>query len=1341
MYLQALEISNFKSFKGEITIPLDRGFTAITGPNGSGKSNCGDAIQFVLGPRSNKVIRAQNAKDLIFNGGKNSKPARSCDVTLVFANPLLSSGRRRLPLDQDAVRMTRSVRLSKSNNTITTYFLDGEESSQKTFHRLLGAANARPDGYNIVLQGDVTKLAKMTAKERRKVLDGVAGVTSYDDEIRKADRQKEMVEGYIERIGLLEDEQKVRLKDLTKEKNLALKVQDLVEELKLARIISAQSKLASQNSERKYMVDERVRIDGEATQLEQNVKEGAKTLLILEDKIGVLQRQIEDLMGGDSNGLLAAISQLQIRIATSKDRMSEAEDKDLEDKEELVELVESLQQAQTSLDEFKQELVNASADLKHAESALIEAKNEEVEVQALLESSGNANAELSRALSKAISETETATKALGLAQAEVNRVATQAEMLSEQLSTAQEAAESARLALGESQLDGEQLGADAPDQDRRALGDQLLTTQRSEAKLVEESQAIETRLRETERKLNTAKNELENKSGAKGMAGGAAAIIAARDRGELSGIIGTVAELCQPRDPAHIDALATAIGGGMTSVVVDNDEVAAKAIQWLAQNRAGRATFLPLNKLTQSRAAGKALMVSKKPGVIGFANELLDFDPRIDIAIRFVLRNTLIVDNMSTARMNMGGVRLVTLRGDVTEAGGAMVGGSKRKMTVSFGGNIQGASEVEALSSDVERFHLMADTVNGALTDARRLQTELRVKINALSEGDHAVRFQEWRAEHKQAQTNHNNALGEVAKHEKRLVELKLEGSNKIRGHDQAQQHLAAANEIRSDAQSALEDASPEHLKDRLHAAEVKRVEAESLKVQAEISLNGDSSHQTLLRSRVDELNQRIVLLNGNAITRSERIDTLQAGVATDSIELKSKEDERFQFLEENQGLEEERLELIEERTSLHVHLQQKATDARSRRVMVEEMGRALGLKDESIRETMQEMAESNIEPAAEDATLPSVGDAERNERTLQRKLDSHGPVNMLAIEQFDACEARLSEMKGDFKTLQDRRKHLIDVTEKLESQRKERLLKVLVKVNENFKVAYKSLSDGGRGELFLENKDEPFKGGLELWAQPRGKSAKVTRHQLSGGEQSMAALALIFAIQDYDPSPFYYFDEVDQNLDGYNAERIALMCRERSKRAQFIMVTLRKVSLRLADHHIGITHGGDGCSRRIVDFDRDKAIALGERALAEAEKDNAQNHSRIEEASAASHEMPEVPEPLATPGSLGGLLNHMPVHEETVQAEVQAEVQEEVQETVQAEVQEDAESSLGLTALSERTADMTEDIEEYAEVSQAIQAIQTVEEQQQQQEQEQEQEQVQQQETEETVNVEDETV
>ena len=286
----------------------------------------------------------------------------------------------------------------------------------------------------------------------------------------------------------------------------------------------------------------------------------------------------------------------------------------------------------------------------------------------------------------------------------------------------------------------------------------------------------------------------------------------------------------------------------------------------------------------------------------------------------------------------------------------------------------------------------------------------------------------------------------------------------------------------------------------------------------------------------------------------------------------------------------------------------------------------------------------------------------------------------MLAITQYQDCEEKLNSMKDEFKQLQARRSHLIDITEKLESQRKAKLLKVLDKVNENFKESYKILSDGGRGELYLENPDEPFKGGLELWAKPKGKSSKVNRLQLSGGEQSMAALALIFAIQDYDPSPFYYFDEVDQNLDAINAERIAEMCRERSKKAQFLMVTLRKVSLRLADHHIGITHGGDGCSRRIVDFDRERAIKLSE---IESAKDNPLDERisaiALEKQQDAQADMPTVPEPLPPPKSLGGLLNF---------------------------TEEIAEEETTISGLMERASETSEDIQERREVSDAISSI-----------------------------------
>tara|TARA_S200000501_G_scaffold122342_1_gene115219 strand:+ start:15795 stop:19688 length:3894 start_codon:yes stop_codon:yes gene_type:complete len=1275
MYLKEIEISNFKSFKGEVTIPLDRGFTAITGPNGSGKSNCGDAIQFVLGPRSNKTIRAQNSKDLIFNGGKNSKPARSCEVTLIFANPVLSSKRRRLPIDSDEVRMTRKIRLTKSNNVVTQYLLDGEESSQKSFHRILGAANARPDGYNIVLQGDVTSLAKMTSKERRKVLDSVAGVTSYDEEIRKADKQKENVEAYIERIGLLEEEQKVRLKELRKEKDIAVKAKDLADELNQARTTAYQSNYASQLAEKEYQLSEQSRYLEEANELESEVREGAKSLLALEDRIGVLQKQIEELMGGDSNGLNTQIFDLHLKIDGNKDKIGDMTSKISENQAELENLIIQLEEASSAEKEFSESLDSAKQDLEAAHAALKEAQLEEQEITNIMESSNDESAELSRNLSKAIKQLEDARNKLSEVQSEVDRTAAQAEIISEQLSQAQNESEEARLTLGELELKGQELSGNSPEKDRNKLSKQLIDAQNAEQKLVEESQIIETKLRETERKLERTRAEMETSSGSKGMAGGAAAVISARDRGELKGIIGSIAELCAPIDDSHESALATAIGGAMTSLVVENDEVAAQAIRWLAENRAGRATFLPLNKLTSTRAAGKALMVSNKPGVIGFAHELLDYDPKIDTVIRFVLRNTLIVDSMSTARAHMGGIRLVTLRGDVTEAGGAMIGGSKRKMSVSFGGRIKGASEVEKLSGEVEKFRLMSDTVSAALVEARRQQQIIRVNINQLSDGEDAVRLQEWRAELKQAKTNHNKSLGAVAEIEKKLSELESLARSNLEDLDSSQNQVEIMEAHCESAREAVELASPSHLKDRMHSAQMKRLDAEGLKSKAETALESGSTHRELLSQRVSDTQTRIDSLDASISKDKVLIEELKSAVETDSIELKEKQEELSEFLEENKGLEDERLELVDERGSLRTSLTQKATDAQSRKRMSDEVGRSLITKETALVELLQEMKLAGIEPAESNKTLPSVGESEKKVRSLERRMEAYGPVNMLAIEQFESCEARLNDMKDDFKILQKRRNSLIDVTEKLETQRKDRLVKVLEQVNENFKVSYNVLSDGGKGELYLENPDDPFKGGLELWAKPKGKSSKVSRLQLSGGEQSMAALALIFAIQDYDPSPFYYFDEVDQNLDGTNAERIAEMCRQRSKKAQFIMVTLRKVSLRLADHHIGITHGGDGCSRRIVDFDRERAIKLGAEAEKEAEKIASMNALRRDEAEKVEFEMPEVPEPLSPPGSLGGLLNHI----------------------------EKSQEDSSMIGLGERTAELTEDIEEMQDLRQAV--------------------------------------
>lgn len=1278
MFLKALEMENFKSFRGEVIIPLDRGFSAITGPNGSGKSNCGDAIQFVLGPKSTRTIRAQNTKQLIFNGAEGYKPARGCTVTLVFGNPVLSNGRRRLPIENDEVRMTRLIRLTASDNVVSTYLLDGEESSQKSFHRLLNAANARPDGYNIVLQGDVTGLARMTPIERRKVLDGVAGVTSYDDEIRKAKKQKDSVDSYLERIGMLQDEQQTRLKELEQERKVAMKAQSITDELTTSRSQRYQAMFASLGMELEHQISEQLRYQEEATILEEQVKAGSKKLVELDDRIGEIQKQIDALLGEEGDGLSKEIHDLRVQIDRDKDRIEDSLQANIEDGREREQVLERYQEAETALNALLEEAKTSQAQMEEAQQMLADAQSEEDTVRQHLEGSGKNHAELNRALSEAILAVENAKKAVAAAQSDVDRTAAQAELVEANLAKAQETAEESRLELEEKEAEFNELSG-GKKIDRSSLTKNILDAERAESRLLEEAGAVERKMTDTERQLRSARAELENKSNSKGMAGGAAAILGARDRGEIKGIIGTIAELCAPIESEHETALATAFGGAMTSVVVDSDEVAAEAIRWLAQRKAGRATFLPLNKLSTSRAGGKAMMVARKPGVIGFAYELLEYDPRIDTAIKFALRNTLIVQNMDIARQNMGGVRLVTMRGDVTEAGGAMVGGSRIRMSVSFGGGIAGAKEVERLSAEIERLRLMSDTVSAALADVRKEQQALRQQINELANEDGAIRRETLRAEVATFKKTHSKNIGEVEALKQDLRRLEGLASTLLESLDEAESKVADADILRSNAQTALEDASPQHLKDRLHECTVKRTQAEGIRSNAEVSLRSISERKHLLTSSVSGEKERLVQIDKAVVERTENVAALEIGLGINQTNLAEKEAERAQFLEENKGLEDERIELVEERASLNSTLVQKGNQARSHRTLSTELERTIQGKRKELYDVEMEMGAIGVQPAEEGIALDSVSDIDRRIRRLERRLEEFGAVNMRAIEQYDAVEQRLEEMEGDFKKLQERKKHLLDVADRLEEQRKVRLIDVLEKVNENFKKVYKSLSNGGRGELYLENKEEPFKGGLELWAQPKGKSSNVTRHQLSGGEQSVAALALIFAIQDYDPSPFYYFDEVDQNLDSVNAECIAKMCRERSKAAQFIMVTLRKVSLQLADHHIGITHGGDGCSRRIIDFDQEQAIALGEQAMKEAESAVAKNAQRAKEEQETLAEMPRVPEALPAPQSLGGLLKHMEADE-------------------------------SISSLAERTAETNEDIEERSTLVEALSEIQSEE-------------------------------
>ena len=1289
LHLKAIEMENFKSFKGEVVIPFEVGFTGITGPNGSGKSNCGDALQFVLGAKSSKSLRAENVGQLIFNGGNRGKAAKNCKVTLVFDNPKDSNGNRRLKVDTDEVLLTRTVRLGRKGNSNSAYYLNERPSTATEFRRLLTGAGARGDGYNIVLQGDVTHLATMTDRARRKVLEDVAGVTSYDDEIRKANRQRDKVEQYLEQITLLEEEINKRIKTLAKEREQAMKYRELQETLETARRTLMHSRHRSRLEEIELVTDERGNYIVRLSEIGEEIEADNKQELSIEDELAEIQRQLNEVLGDDGKKLGDQQRRLEVEVETRKDRISGLKE-DIGDASDEQEVLQAEQvEAEQALTSHEESLDSARDTLKKAEEDLQGAAEAEEDARSALDSGDKVVHELNRAFGKSTETVEktqeVANKAILKAGAETQNV----EFLHQQLADLETALDEARLNRDDLLLQGEELDSNAPEQDRTKLAQELAKIQRQERGLLDDVQRSEEQLRDAEMALVRARGELENRSGSTaGMARAVKAVLNLRDSGEVRGILGSMSELCAPKDSRDEEALAYSMGGGMNSIVVRDDETAAQCISWLRKNKAGRATFLPLNRLQSRRPGGRSVMVSRQPGVVGFASDLLEYDNSIELAVINVVRDTLIVESMDVARRHMGGVRMVTRTGSVVEGSGAMVGGSARANRPQFGGKMAGSSVVEKAEEDVERLSLVAETGRAALAELRQSEHQLRQRINNLANDDHAFEARAWKEDLGRAETSFKDSESKVKVALKNLEQATAKQNKAESASELANNAHQDALQAKTDAATALQEGSPQHLSRRLRDSQEQRNEAERAKLTAKETLSGGENQSILLTSQIKELQRRIDEQQSIVDKATKKISDAESEIETYQEELDTVSEAHSQITEEYRELDDKRIALREERVKLTTRLEQKVRDRDAINKRITDLNLQIHQKKEALRELDAEMAELEIKPASDDAVLPTVQEAEASVRNLERRVGNLGDVNMRAIEQYDEAQERSDNLSTDSKRLREHRQSLISLEDQLETERKDRLTTVMDIVNVNFSRVYQHLQPGGKGELRFENPKKPFEGGLQMWASPPGKKSGLGL--LSGGEKSMAALALIFAIQDYEPSPFYYFDEVDQNLDTFNAENIASLCRLRSEQAQFIMVTLRKVSLQLADHHIGITHAGDGCSRRITDFGRDQAIEVGDAAHQELEaiKKTKDAKKALDELPAVE-EMPKAPEELATPASLGGL-----DIDDLLAANKESELKAE------AEVTEEAEDDDTLSSLADRAEDFREDMEEKLEVA-----------------------------------------
>ena len=1178
MHLRQINMENFKSFGHKVSIPFDGGFTAVTGPNGSGKSNISDAILFVLGPRSAKAIRAGKLSDLIFNGGGTGKPpSKYCWVELVFDN-----ADRLMPIETDEVRLRRLIRMStqKKGEYNSYFYINDRASSLNEFDALLAHARISAEGYNLVQQGDINRITAMSNLERRRILDDIAGITRFDEDIDSANKKRAQAEENMGRIQLVLEEVKRNIAILEKDKDAAAKYKDIQERLALAR-----AQLVHLDVEEARDFVEQTRRKEETCKAD--LEKFTKGLADLKGELGgvveeydAAEAAIAELGGGASKERRAKLEGLTVEIAKADQRAEKAK--------------ESLDEARQLRKQLGGELKKMERDLQAAEKQRQEAGAERDRLTKQLEASRkeldgwrqNAArtdkdvADLQRLAALKAKDLQDAQKERHEIELELDRLSErigQGELLLKELD---EKVKSQDLQAADAQFQIAEIknATSGAKGTLERLQKRMAELKREEKELAEDQVKAEREVTQLAREFGAMRAEAEAQLGIeRGYVRSVTDVLQAKGRGELKGIRGTVAELAKV-DGKYERALETAAGSKMQALVVDDDGAAAAAINHLKKTKSGRAIFLPLNKLRVTRPQGKALMVAKDPDVVGFAIDLVKFDERYEAAMTFTFGETLVVKNLDAARRLMGGVRLVTMDGDLVEAVGAMVGGTPVQSSVKFG--TSGSSPLDQVRARLEEATDRSNKLAEGLKDARAelIKVEDELRLAGGTTGD--------------ARSKLGTLEGARASAQKILAGLKAE-------RDARAKTVAADSKRRGELEKALKA-----LGETLDGLDRQREDAAKKAVKAapkEVALKIHTSEKD-----VSDLSQAATEAKGRADTLETQVGVLRDGLAKAGEEArrmddkaKAAEEEIEEAAEQSEGWRGERESLMavdksslskleaaqSNRDRLYKEKTDLAKDVEGLEVKLETTQELVARLQDEIRtgDTRLIQAEENLKTLEVKVKLPLPprDEVASTVAACEKKMNAMGGVNLRALTDFDGEVARRDAMDSELKDLHDQMEALAQTVEELNKKKKFGLFKVFDAINANFKDIYAELSQGGSAELILENPEEPFQGGLAVRAQPKGK--KVLRiESLSGGEKSLTALSLIFSIQQFQPSPFYLLDEVDMFLDAVNAESVARMVKKNSATAQFVMISLRKVTLGHADHLYGVTMMGKGVSEVI---------------------------------------------------------------------------------------------------------------------------------------------------------------
>lgn len=1178
MKLKKLELYGFKSFAQRTEIVFDEGITGIVGPNGSGKSNIGDAVRWVLGEQSAKTLRGASMSDVIFNGTQKRKPLSYCEVSLVFDND-----DHALAMEAAEVMVTRRV----YRNGESEYYLNRTACRLKDVVDLFRDTGIGKEGYSIIGQGRIDEILSRKSEDRRQVFEEAAGIVKFKARKEEADKKLQRTLENLERVDDILDELTKRLKPLEEQSRnarvyleLSTELKDLDLNLFLIRSDRARARLSELESElltvqtiladtESNLTDKTTRRDetqNRIDQLEEAITRARTELMECAEHVHESQKKL---------------SALQSRRETRSENRQRIVREQEEAQERLAEIEKDHVRIQADVEKQHSLIADAEQILRATQEAAEKAQAKEKEADAALETQKAAVIDQMNRLSDVRNDKTR----LNTMQAQMETRLTEIEESGGALQE-QEAALREALTAVEKQMETEnqhQQQCQEKLAQARQASDEADTAYANLRADVEKQSADMQAAASRHNVLTEMTRDMEGYNMAVRRA-----MTYAKQRG-LTGVKGVLAQLMTVPQ-AYETAIDMALGAAQQNIVTDTEETAKELINYLRQNRLGRATFLPMSAIRGKTLYGNERNALKLPGCLGVASELVQCAPEYRGIVENLLGRTVIADNLDHGipimRAGNHAFRLVTLEGDVMHSGGSMTGGSAQSKVSNL---LSRERELKELTAKLQTGRAELDKCRQELTQRQQTAQEKRQKVsdavNALHQQEIAVAREQARRE---------SVFADLNTHLQRMQETEQARVQLHQSLEDIRQQLETIEHQRTGAQG---DQS---------AMEQKTIEMQNALVKARAEASAENDRLMVRTLQLSDLRHGLSdLERDEAHAQQDQAQILREQERREQLLHEMDEldaiDENGMKREEAESARRQKEQLRQESAAQAIEQRRSQAQSDLRDILsdMENLHEAYNRDSEKLHKT--ELAKARIEgdqknlqnriwdtykltyAGAEEFRRTPFDEKESDRRAaeLQGQIRALGTVNVGAVEEYAETKARVDDLTAQQQDLKRAEMDLRELIERLLIQMRSTFVENFSKMQGYFAETFTRLFGGGHAELKLMDPDDPLNCGIEVNAQPPGKKLQLLS-LLSGGERALTAIAILFAMLKLKPTPFCILDEIEAALDDANIGYYADYLKEYSKGTQFIVVTHRKGTMERCNSLFGVAMEEQGVSRMV---------------------------------------------------------------------------------------------------------------------------------------------------------------